>query len=64
MGTEKRKEQVAVSETPFWGKGRGMLTGSKWQTTKPKQIWNPKLPMWLIHKEHCQERTQQGGKEE
>lgn len=40
-----------------------MLTGSKRRISKPKQIKDPKLPIWPVHKEHCQERTQQEGEE-
>lgn len=40
-----------------------MSVGSKWRTTKPKQIQDPKLPIWCLHKERCQESSQQGGEE-
>lgn len=63
MRTEKRRSRWLWERHIFWGEGGGMSTGSKRWTTKPKQIKDPKLPIWSIHKEHCQERTQQGEEE-
>lgn len=63
MRTEKRRSRWLWERPIFWGEGRGMSTGSKWWITKPKQIKDPKLPIRSIHKEHCQERTQQGEEE-
>jgi hypothetical protein len=63
MGTE-REGTGGAQRDPYSGvRGEGMLTGSNWRTTKPKQTQDPKLPRWPIHKEDCQDRTQQGGEQ-
>lgn len=66
-GHRGEKEQVVLRETHnLVGRNgvvrdRGMLTGSKRQATKPKQIQNPKLALWPVRKECCQASKQQGG---